>query len=499
MTDSNADGTPERPYRLLHVDDQPDFLSVTRSFLDRELPAAEVATETEPGDAIARLTQGSFDCVVSDYDMPGMDGLELLETIRADYPDLPFVLYTGKGSESIASSAINAGVTSYLQKGGPEQHRRLANRVEHAIEEYRAKRTSERYSAVLGALDYPVWVVDVDGTFEYVNDPFVDLTGYSRTELLGSEPGLIKTDESVERANEALRSVLSSDGPDTERFEVTIQPKDGADVPCRDHLAPLPFDDRYRGCAGILRDVTEQRERREKLEQQNQRLEEFVSLVSHDLRTPLSTARGAAELAAESGDPEYFEKLETAHERMDGMIDELLTLAREGRRVTVAEPVRIDTVAADAWEGLATEPARLTTDAPVVVEADPERLRRLFENLFKNSIEHGRPDGRSSSGDTAEQRDDGVEIAVGTTADDGFFVADDGPGIDADRRDAVFEPGFTTASDGTGFGLAIVKRIAEAHGWEVVVTESDAGGARIELTGVDFAPPRESADGTSTT
>jgi len=482
MTDANGEGATERPYRVLHVDDDPDFLDVAEAFLETELPGATIVSETAASDARTRLAEASFDCVISDYDMPGMDGLELLETLRDDYPDLPFMLYTGKGSETIAGQAINAGVTGYLQKGGPEQHRRLAHRVEHAIEEYRAKRTSERYSAVLGALEYPVWVIDADGRFEYVNEPFVELTGYSREELIGSEPALVKTDESVEEANEALRAVLSSDGPDTEQFEVTIQPKAGDEVPCQDHLAPLPFGDEYRGCAGILRDITEQRRRREQLVRQNERLEEFVSVVSHDLRTPLSTAEAAAELAAETGEEEHFERLSTAHGRMDRMIDELLTLARQGQQVAITESIRLDSVAGNAWEPLAVEDASMSVETPVIVEADPNRLQRLFENLFRNAITHGDAD---------------VSVDVGLCDDgDGFYVADDGPGIPPEQRDAVLEPGFTTAADGTGFGLAIVQRIAEAHGWEVRVGESDDGGARIAVDGVEFRRVQETpADG----
>lgn len=137
-----------RRIRILHVDDDRAFLDVTESFLTRELPSAEIATVQHPDAAIERLRAESFDCVISDYEMPDTDGLELLSQVRDWSDDLPFLLYTGKGSESIASRAINAGGTGYLQKGGSEQHERLANRVEHAVREYHAGLDTERYSAV---------------------------------------------------------------------------------------------------------------------------------------------------------------------------------------------------------------------------------------------------------------------------------------------------------------------------------------------------------------
>ena len=494
--------TPGR-MRVLHVDDDRAFLEVTEAFLTRELPSAEVTTVERADAAMERLRAESFDCVISDYEMPDTDGLELLSRVRDRSSDLPFLLYTGKGSESIASRAINAGVTGYLQKGGTEQHERLANRVEHAVREYRAGLESERYSAVLQALGYPIYVVDAEGRFAYVDEAFADLTGYDREELVGAEPSVVKTTESVEAANEALRSVVSESGPDAEQFEIEIRTKDGEVIPCRDHLAPLPFETDYRGCAGILRDITSQQRRREELARKNERLEEFISVASHDLRTPLSTARTAAGLAAETGDDRFFEKLDDAHDRFERMLDELLTLAREGDAVAVTESIDLGAAARTAWEAVGTDAATLSVASSPTVEADTGRLRRLLENLLRNSVEHGSTGPRSDShgnsvehgstgsrpeADDAGERADGVTITVGSLDDrTGFYVADDGPGIPQEARESAFEPGFTTTDDGSGFGLAIVARIAAAHGWAVTLTESDADGARFEFAGVDLS------------
>jgi len=493
--------------RLLHVDDDRAFLDVTEAFLTRELPAADITTVERPDAAVERLRAEAFDCVVSDYEMPETDGLALLSRVRERDSDLPFLLYTGKGSESIASRAINAGVTGYLQKGGPEQHERLANRIEHAVREYRVGLDTERYSAVLRALGYPTYVVDAEGRFAYVDEAFADLTGYDREELVGAEPSLVKTTESVEEANEALRSVVSATGPDAEQFEIEIRTEEGDLIPCRDHLAPLPFEEEYRGCAGILRDITSQRRRREELARKNERLEEFVSVASHDLRTPLSSARTAAELARDTGDADFFDRLDDAHDRFERMLDELLTLAQQGAGVTATDPTDLGSVARTAWESVGSERAVLSVASSPTIEADAGRLRRLFENLLRNAIEHGSTDPSSAArghtaarappasrsngrertgGDDGDSDGDGVTIRVGGLDDGaGFYVADDGPGIPPEARESVFDPGYTTAEEGTGFGLAIVCRIAAAHGWEVSLGESDAGGARFEFAGVD--------------
>jgi PAS domain S-box-containing protein len=329
---------------------------------------------------------------------------------------------------------------------------------------------------VLKALGYPIYVVDERGQFTYVNDAFVDLVGYDRGTLLETEPDLIKTEDSVERINDALRRIVSASGPDMERLEVEIKAKDGTLIPCKDHIAALPFDEEFQGCAGILRDISDDRRRERALQRKNDRLQELISVISHDLRTPLMTARSAAELARATGETEQFETLDQSHARMEQMLDELLTLAQEGERATALDATPIEAVARRAWDTVDPAAATLDVESDLIVEADPGRLQRLFENLFTNAVRHA-----------------GAEVVV-TVGDlsgpgAGFYVADDGPGIDSEYSETVLEPGFTTATDGTGFGLSIVNRIADAHDWELAVAESATGGARFEFSDVTPVDP----------
>ena len=199
------------------------------------------------------------------------------------------------------------------------------------------------------------------------------------------------------------------------------------------------------------------------------RLDSSAVMLAHDLRNPLVVARGRLELASEDPSREHLDAAMRAHERIDEIIEDYLALAREGSMVVEPGPVDLAAVARESWEHVPTDDATLSIETGRVIYADEERVRRLLENLARNAVEHGGSD---------------VTVTVGDL-DDGFFVADDGPGIPPAERASVLDVGYSSVSDNTGVGLAIVATIVEAHGWELAVTDGD--GARFEITGVEFA------------
>ena len=247
------------------------------------------------------------------------------------------------------------------------------------------------------------------------------------------------------------------------------------------------------GHVALLYDVTDRRLRERRLQAQNERLDEFASIVSHDLRNPLNVAVGYLGLARDGdGGDDSLERVDGALARMEALIDDLLALARSGRVIGETEPVSLETVVRAAWGNVPTDVATLSVEEGRTVDADPARLAELLENLFRNSVEHGSAGTptRGASAMVAEESvspDRHVNIRVGATQD-GFFVEDDGPGLPPDKRDLVFERGYTTARTGTGFGLAIVREIVLAHGWEIEVTEGRDGGARFEIRTVPRSP-----------
>ncbi|MXR50395.1 PAS domain-containing protein [Halovenus sp. WSH3] len=739
---------------VLQVDDDPAFLDATVEMLTREDDRFTVETTTDAEGVPDRLRDGRFDCVVSDYDMPGMDGLELLETVRDCHPDLPFILYTGKGSETVAGNAISAGVTDYIQKAGADQHRLLADSIRDAVEQYREttrvqreqtrqdeafRRTRKRLEGALRATGTAVWTldpetdemvcypeecpvlgiaietaedvfqrvspddrdqihtaiqaavedgnrqrlelrttdedaadwfalqlepetisgratpiitalardisqrkeyeqdlaqqralitqavdaiedlfyfIDPDGRLERWNDRMTDVTGYDDEELDGMAAAELFPDDHQQRVAEAIETVRTSGSatleadirtasgerrpyeftgrrltdPDGEVMGVVgigrdiserasrerkltalhevadeLSASDSVEAVCERTIAAseeiLTFDlsainiendgmletvavsddvppsglkdmsvdegiagKTYRlGESYLIGDLSEyaeakpqgpyqsaisipvddhgvfqasseaaeafdatdfelakllvshaasaldRLERERQLQRQNERLDEFASVVSHDLRNPLNVAQSRLTLASDECDSEHLEAAKTAHQRMEDLIENLLALAREGGPIEDTESVSIASVAEDSWAHVHTKDAELVVADDKTIRADPGRLHQLFENLCRNAVEHGRAD---------------VTVTVGALPD-GFYVADDGTGIGADDPESIFEMGYSTAEDGTGFGLSIVEEIVEAHGWEITATASADGGARFEITGVD--------------
>jgi signal transduction histidine kinase len=211
-------------------------------------------------------------------------------------------------------------------------------------------------------------------------------------------------------------------------------------------------------------------EREIALADERDRLEEFTATVSHDLRNPLNVAMGRAELAADECESSHLETVVRALDRMDDLIDDSLSLARQGTVVGDTSAVELETMARECWQNATVGAATLVVEETAAIYADADRVPQVFENLFRNAVVHG--------GET-------VTVRVGCTPE-GLYVADDGAGMTAEVKDHLFETGYTTRDEGRGYGLAIVERICEAHGWTVDVSESDAGGARFDITGVEF-------------
>ena len=437
---------------------------------------------TDDGGAVVSILVSARD--VTDY----RDRTEELAAERDRYQSLfensPLVIWEQDHSEAMAYLSATvpeaADVETYLLEH-PEEIDRLLDRVE--------VRDVNR-----NALPY----YDADSKAELMDN--LDAVMVEETAELLAAQWAAFADGATEFRTETEARTLSGD-----RIEELLQvvvPEDAAEDYSRVYV--------------IGTDITDQKRRERRLKRQNERLDQFTSVVSHDLRNPLHVASARVELAAEECDSPHLRTAAEAHDRMERLIDDLLTFARAGSQAIDFEPVALPKLLDACWSGLPTDGASLAVETAATVRADRDRLRQLFENLLLNGVEHGSTSNRTKSDDAVEHgstgprsegRGDSVEhgstsnrtesgnppesdrtvsITVGDLDDgSGFYVADDGPGIDPADRASVFEAGHSTTGTGTGFGLSIVAEVAEAHGWAVAVADADSGGARFEVSGVE--------------
>ena len=471
----------EHPITVLHVDDDAELTELVREYVQHHHEDVVVHTVENGDDALARLESGDdVDCVVSDYEIPGLNGLELLETVRGRWPDLPFVLFTGQGSEDVASRAIDAGVSAYVQKrGGTKQLEVLVNRVRYTVDRHHAgeerDRTSRRTEAQFELLvetveNYAIFSLDEGGIVRTWNAGAEEIKGYTSDEIVGQHFSTFYPEEDVAAGvpERNLRTAAVEGRVVDEGWRVR---KDGSEFWANVTITALREGTALVGYAKVTRDDTQRNRERELLEQKEQ-LEDLIAAISHDLRTPLTVARGNVELAVETGDLSRLDATTRALDRAGELLDYLSLLAKEGKQIMEPEPVGLREVAERAWQVVETGTADLDAAEGGAFLADPQRLQQLFENLFRNAVKHAGDD---------------VNVRVGYLDGGGFYVEDDGPGVPEAKRSEVFEMGYSDASGSTGFGLAICKQIADAHGWFIGVDEGRDGGARFEVSGVETA------------
>lgn len=351
------------------------------------------------------------------------------------------------------------------------QHAETA--LERLAREREVERIYEQVEFALEATDSMIWAADMEaGEVRAHLGPVERLLGLPGDEFVDVETVLTEGlhPEDIERVRSEAQKVV--DGKNEEFSAVVRTAPEHGQARWLEALGYLQDDDYM---VGLAMDVTERERRERELREQNERLEQFTNVVSHDLRNPLQVAESWLEIARDEFDSEYLDNIAQAHDRMSVLLEQLLALARDDDRAHDTESVALGVCSEQCWRNVETENATLVADVTETLSAERSRLQQLLENLFRNAVEHGPED---------------VVVTVGRL-DDGFYVADDGPGIPADERESVFETGYSSDSQGTGFGLSIVDDVAAAHGWEVSVADSEAGGARFEITGVEFETDAE--------
>jgi len=340
--------------------------------------------------------------------------------------------------------------------------------------EKQQKRELERFRTLLNQSYDGIFIIDAE-EFNIVdaNDTICEWLGYSREEILSMHPWDIETTMSDPAVwPDGLKRLYRVENM---MFEGENRRKDGSTFPVEARLSLVSLERDY--VVSQIRDITERQKREHELEaatqqlrESNKKLNEFAGVVSHDLRNPLTVAEGRLQLARQECDSDHLDGVSRAHDRIENLISDLLTLARDGKTIETAEWIDFKPLIENCWDVAETADATLITEIDGRIRADQSRLQQLLENLIRNAVDHGRSD---------------VTISIGEL-ENGFYIADDGPGIPETDRDQIFENGYTTSQNGTGLGLAIVQEIAHAHGWKIALDGTRDNGACFEITGVEL-------------
>lgn len=345
---------------------------------------------------------------------------------------------------------------------------------ERKRQERQYRNLAEEYRTLLETVEDAIFFITVESTdsgfefrFERVNQSFEEQTGLTTGEVRNKTPTEVFGDDVGMEIRTNYHRCVRVRKPITYQEEVPVET--GARF-WQTNLAPV-INGEVTQIIGITRDVTEQIKRERQLQSQKEQLDEFASVVSHDLRNPLNIAQGRAELLFEECESDHLDPIVRSLDRMEEIVLDTLTLARQGQVVSEQESIALANIVGACWKTVSTGAATIEIEDEITIKGDRSRLQHIFENLFRNAIEHGGTD---------------ATVRVGKLNQHGIYVEDTGPGIPEDSRKTVFEAGHTSATGGTGFGLTIVKRIAEAHGWKVEIVEGMDGGARFEFTNVEI-------------
>lgn len=468
--------------------------------------AFDVETATGWRQGSDRLAWPDVDAIVCVHTPDSFDAVAFLESIDDTYPTLPTYIVG-----DVSTSEESVGATSFDTAELPA----LASTIETRLDDRDDARTMDRFDgteaakylnvaekdidqllagdidreraadllhkrqlveALFETIPIHLYVKDRQGRHRYVSEQYFEEETSEFRDKADPEIPYVARNHAW-RAYEDDRYVIDEGEAilGKEEYLPSLEKwNNSSKVPWRD------ADENIVGLLGVTYEVTERKERRQEVERQNERLSEFAHLVSHDLRNPLQVARSALELAqsTDDPDPEYLETIDQALGRMGEIIDDVLQLAKYGKSVIEPAPLDLREVITQAWGITGSVGGTLRVEDDIgQIRGDESHVQQLFENLFTNSVKHANRGGEA------------VTVTVGPLFEDGeqtgFYVADDGIGISAAQRDAIFASGYSTADDGTGFGLTIVQEIVEGHGWSIDVTESVTGGARFEIHGVE--------------
>lgn len=452
------------PIYILHVEDNENFQKLVDIYFENENITIIQANDGEQGLKKYKNNIDKIDCILSDYNMPKMNGLEFLKCVREINSTIPFITLTGQGSEKIASEFIKYNVDDYIKKELVyNSNELLSKRVRNVISKYDTQQKLREneiiINKIINKIDDYIFLLDKNGKIIKSNE----LGEQFCINKMGDYNNIYLKQlfDNNKQIDLSIREVLK--GNKTKVYIDTIYNNSKQIFVLKNTL--LEEDSNKILC--IVKNISDYKKTEEELRNKNERLDAFMKIITHDIRNPLSIAKGNLELYMDENNNNNSEKLNTtlkSIERIENISQEVLDIIKYNEEVTLKE-VNINDIAYECWNNVKKPGYNLEISSDFKIELNYNLGKRLFENLFKNTINHA---GKN------------VTITIGKL-EDGFYVEDDGKGIKKIYRKNIFNSNYTTSESGEGLGLMIVKKICETHNWDIEVLESNYGGVRFEI------------------
>jgi PAS domain S-box-containing protein len=495
--------------RILVVDDdEADRLAVRRCLHQSGLSVAIEEARTG-AEALKLIAHSDYDCVFLDYYLPDVAGLSLLESLQAAAPELPVVIFTGRGDEDIAVQLMKAGAADYLPKASmtPE---RLAAGLRHAMELARAtaarkqaenelRAEESRFRTLANAIPQFAWMADASGARYWFNQRWLDYTGIPLEELTGWDWRQVHHPDHVDRVIQLIRESCATGEPWEDTFP--LRGKDGTYRWFLSRaLAIRGTDGDIVGWLGTNTDVTDQKnaevererllllehEARSRAEHATKARDGLLAIVAHDLRNPLHIIMSAAAKIPPSPPDKkgrnYIEFIQRSAREMDRLVCDLLDVSNmeSGKFAVRRTPVDLRAILVEARErfSLSAQERNIALDYDIdavvrSVSADCDRLLQVIGNLLGNAFKFTPEGGRVSL--RACEREGHAEI----------IIRDSGPGIATENLPHIFDRFWRSdhaSRASAGLGLAICKGIVEAHNGRIWVESTVGGGTSFHVS-----------------
>jgi PAS domain S-box-containing protein len=500
--------------RVLLLEDSPLDAELVCARLAKAGVDCEFERVESREDFVAALDRGAFDIILADYSLPSFDGLSALEIAHAHSPHVPFLFVSGGLGEEVAIESLKRGATDYVLKHRLE---RLAPAVTRALDEARGRADRRRMQEALrereehhrlileSVKDYAIVTVDLGGRIAGWSSGAARVFGHDAAAIVGEPVARLFTPEDVEggRPGAEMEEAITRGRCEDERWHIRA---DGERFWGSGTMRPLlDAGGRPRGFVKIVRDMTERKRAEEALREADRRKDEFLAMLAHELRNPLSAVHNAIQLAQRSAQPEHWEwskgVIAQQVKHLTRLIDDLLDLSRITRGKIQLQRRRQDPTPVIRGALEAARPmieahghalSVSLPDEPLWLDVDATRLEQVLVNLLTNAAKYTENGGRIA----LAARREGSDFVLS--------VADNGIGIGPEMLPRVFEP-FIQAEQtldrsqgGLGIGLTLARTLVNMHGGRISATSAGAGRGsqftvRLPLSRENSPPPEGAA------